>query len=226
MVSDKDIKNNPRYKRYKAEREKTIEEITAILTNRNFNISLISDRYKKRALLTSIVSANEAIINLYTNLCADLYDGHSENSSEMDEICNHVKAMFKMNTEPYEPDEDDNSDDEARNNKAIAEAREKYETLIEIINKIKSKHVADTVLTLGTLEQHGNRLPDTAIENALGFAINPKNIIHQSSHPRPHPFLGADWKENSSSSSNTLGGRRSRRRKLRKSIRRKTMRKK
>jgi hypothetical protein len=225
MVSDEDIKNNPRYKRYKAEREKTIEEITTILTNPNFNISLISERYKKRALLTSIVSANDEIINLYANLCADLY-GYSENTSEMDETFDHVKAMFKMNTEPYELDEDDNSDDEARNNKAIAEATKKYKKLIEIINKIKSKHVADTVLTLGTLEQHGNRLPDTAIENALGFAINPKNIIHQSSHPHPHPFLGADWKENSSSSSDALGGRRSRRRKLRKSIRRKTMRKK
>jgi hypothetical protein len=168
FISDEDIKKNPKYKRFRAEREKTIEEITAILTNPNFNISLISDIYKKRALLTSIVSANDTIINLYADLYADLY-GYSENTPEMNKIFNDVKNMFKMNAEPYERDEDDDSDDEARNIKAVAEATKKYEKLIELINKIKSKHVADTALTIASLEQNGNRLPDPAIKNVLEF---------------------------------------------------------
>jgi hypothetical protein len=144
FMSDEDITNNTfgfnarKLQQFRDERAVTINEIKDILTNPNFNIALLPN-YKTASLLTAIVSANDEIIDLYTNLYAT-----KENPPQIDEVIDRVKFTFKMNTDSYDDDDDSNSDSERENKeKATSIANERYDKLISITKKMKGKRTRD-----------------------------------------------------------------------------------
>jgi hypothetical protein len=142
-MSDEDLANNTfgfnarKLERYIKERAETIKEIKDILNNQNFNIALLPND-KTATLLTAIVSANDGIINLYTNLYAT-----KENPPQIDEVLNRVKFTFEMNTNS-DDDDDSDSDGERENKKKKNDiANERYDKLISIIKKMKGKRTRD-----------------------------------------------------------------------------------
>jgi hypothetical protein len=145
LMSDEDLANNTfgfnarKLERYIDERNETVDEIKGILTNPNFNIALLPND-KTASLLTAIVSANDEIIDLYTNLYAT-----KENPPQIDEVLNRVKFTFKMDTNSYDDDDDDSNSDSERENKekSTSIANEKYDKLISIIKKMKGKRTRD-----------------------------------------------------------------------------------
>ncbi len=145
LMSDEDLANNTfgfnarKLERYRDERAATINEIKDILNNPNFNIALLPND-KTASLLTAIVSANDEIINLYTNLYAT-----KENPPQIDEVLNRVTFTFKMDTNSYDDDDDDSNSDSERENKekATSIANERYDKLISIIKKMKGKRTRD-----------------------------------------------------------------------------------
>ena len=209
------------------------EELIHIFKYNKFDLSSLNYRSDIKGLLKKVVSTDAEITEAY----ADAYLNIDEGNLMITEIIQELKNEYQSEIDEIREeimDEAGEMEEEDENNIRYFESKISNLNIVLGILLPHDALMVDRIRAVRSGEEPGPvsknsdhiGLPGPLLENVMSYLEGP-NYRHVSSHPHPHPILGADWNANSSSSSssNTLGGRRTRRRirtrKLRKSIRRK-----
>jgi len=178
-------------------------QVISIFENNNSFLLKLSNR-EKEILLNDVLNDRDisiayakAYLNLKdTNLIpneaiAVVLAEHKENDDFIQEEINYkaAAAEYQVNIDFYK---------NYQNLKTIISIFDIPEDAV-MIDKIRAVKRGEEP---GPVSRNSNHLglPGPAFETLMSIRHG-ENYRHQSSHPDPHPFLGADWKANSSSSS-------------------------
>jgi hypothetical protein len=179
--------------------------IISIFTNNSLDLSILSER-QKEALLYAVLRTSGEIAEAYAHAYSNLETKEQMPIEIIDELINEFEIEIENieidieNGDDYDDDEYDYYVNAFTYLNIIKQIIEENQPLR--IQRMKQK-VGDTALTIASLEQNGNRLPDPAIKNVLEFIYDPRYFKRVSARPNSYPILDADWNANSSSSSSS-----------------------